>query len=118
MKTRRASIKDTLKEMCGQHVAVDFAGVARKALVVKGRVDYKKAMELSGRRSSTRMVSKPAAASLRKGGASSRGLRCSKGSARRDQGGSCCAEAQPALVGLTGEFSIFNPVGMRIPEGR
>ena len=41
---QQSSIKDTLKEMCGQHVAVDFAGVAVRHSFVKGRVDYKKGL--------------------------------------------------------------------------
>lgn len=45
---QQVELKNSLKELCGNHVVVDFAGVAVRHSFVKGRVDYKKALEKSG----------------------------------------------------------------------
>ena len=43
-----SSVKDTMKTMCGDFVSADFAGVSVRHSFVKGRVDYKKALESAG----------------------------------------------------------------------
>lgn len=46
--SQQTVIKNQMKSLCGKYVSVDFAGVSAKHSFVKGRVDYKKALENSG----------------------------------------------------------------------